>query len=352
MARYSFCSQWQKVYEHLVHKSQFIGALLLTIIVSGCDQGYTTLQGQTMGTYYGLSYDPSHCTLNQFDVEARLIAINRSMSTYDPDSEISRINHAAQGEFRISADFAIVMEAAQRIYQQSQGAFDPTIGPLVELWGFGPVDVNETPSAAAQQAAAEEVGMQLVTVAGDRLRKHADGVRLDLSAIAKGYAVDELAAMASSAGCRNYMVDIGGEIKVAGRNPGGARWRVGIEVPDPAQLGQSQAIVELTDMAIATSGDYRNFQVFDNQRIPHVFDPRSGRPVAQVMVSATVLHPQAMLADGYATTLMVLSVEEGLALADAQGLAVYLLYRGDDQASEVETAYNGAMAEYLTTPGA
>ena len=221
-----------------------------------------------------------------------------------------------------------------------------TVGPLVNLWGFGPDPDRSPPSSAEQAIALAAVGMQHIARRGDQLAKTRSGVYVDLSALAKGYAVDRLADLYLARGCSDFMVDIGGEIRVSGNNPQGGPWRIGIEVPDPQAIGVSQAVLGVTDISIATSGDYRNFRMVDGVRIDHVIDPRSGRPADNRVVSATVLHPSAMWADAYATTLMVMGLEEGLAFAEQEGIAVYLMARADDDV-RLESRYNAAMAKYL-----
>ena len=335
-------------------------------LLSGCSQGYETIQGQTMGTYFAVRYNAASCELEQPDIQLRLRQINRSMSTYDPTSEISKINQSPAGTYQLSADFVEVLAVAQEIHAASSGAFDVTVGALTDIWGFGPTSIDQPPSQAVRDAAAQDVGMQLVELNGRRIDKKRAGVNLNFSALAKGYAVDELAELAERAGCVDFMIDIGGEIRVGGQSPSGQSWRVGIEVPDARQLGTTQAILTVQDTAIATSGDYRNFQDFAGRRVTHIFDPRVASPIVREVVSATVVHPSAMLADGYATAFMVLSVEESLRVAEAKGLAVYLMHverpadkvgqaiEGDleeepeTDANRLRSVYNEAMKSYLT----
>ena len=169
--------------------------------------------------------------------------------------------------------------------------------------------------------------------------------------------MDQVAGLLVARGCQDFMVDIGGELRVAGKNARGGPWRIGIEVPDAQSLGVSKAVLTLSDVAIATSGDYRNFRVVDGARVDHVIDPRSAAPSTSYVVSATVIHPSAMWADAYATALMVLSMEEGLALAEREGIAVYLMARSmaaeiaphfdTSSHTRLESRYNAAMAKYL-----
>jgi thiamine biosynthesis lipoprotein len=308
-----------------------------------------------MGTYYALQWHGAAggtCQFEQASIAALLDQINRAMSTYLPDSELSQLNQfAAETSFALSPGLARVLSVAQTVSQQSGGAFDVTVGPLVNLWGFGPQDGVIEPTIKQQQQVAAWVGMDKLQLHNHEVRKTRKEVYVDLSALAKGYAVDRIAEHLQQAGCINFMVDIGGEIRTAGLNRQRQPWQIGIEVPDPHKLGTLQAVVGLTDISIATSGDYRNFRLVDGVRIDHVVDPRSGVPANNLVVSATVLHESAMWADAYATTLMVLGVEAGLAFADAQGFPAYIMYRTSDTDASAdltfEARYNEQMAAFL-----
>lgn len=308
-----------------------------------------------MGTYYALQWHGAAgeaCQFEQASVETLLDDINMAMSTYLPDSELSHLNQlAADTWFTLSPDLAHVLTIAQTISQQSGGALDVTVGPLVNLWGFGPDDGVLEPTLDQQRQVAAWVGMDKLQLHTREVLKARSEVYVDLSALAKGYAVDRIAEQLRQAGCVNFMVDIGGEIRTSGLNRQGKSWQIGIEVPDPHKLGTLQAVVGLTDISIATSGDYRNFRLVDGVRIDHVIDPRSGEPADNLVVSATVLHESAMWADAYATTLMVLGVDAGMAFADAQGFPAYMMYRTSvtDASADLtfEARYNDRMAAFL-----
>jgi len=312
--------------------------------------------GPTMGTVYAVSWhdvaDGQGCQVSQAEVAELLVQINAAMSTYQSDSELSRLNQTrADVWVELSPELAEVLSAAQTIWRQSAGAFDVTVGPLVNLWGFGPDSGVIRPSQEQQRRAGEYVGMDKLEIVGSRLRKQHADLYIDLSALAKGYAVDRVAQLMSQRGCDQFMVDIGGEIRTKGRNPRGKTWQIGIEVPDPGQLGTLHTVLGLSDLSIATSGDYRNFRLVDGVRVDHVIDPRSRLPATNTVVSATVLHPSAMWADAYATVLMVLGVEEGLAFADEQGFPAYVMYRtsmpDDSQTFSFAARYNSHMAGFL-----
>lgn len=254
-------------------------------------------------------------------IDRRLEELNRIFSPYLADSEISRFNRfAVAGEaFAASADFRRVFEASQQVYAWSRGAFDPTVGPLVDLWGFGRGPARRAPPAEEEIAAARAaVGLSRISLRGeDGLVKEDPRLALDFSAIAKGYGVDETARLLRAAGWRDFLVEIGGEVYASGRRADGSPWRIGIARPESrARPDEVHHVVELSDAALATSGDYRQFFVFEGRRYTHVIDPATGRPVANGVVSATVLAPDCTTADALATAVMVLGVEEGLALLE------------------------------------
>lgn len=322
------------------------------LIVGGCDDrnSHSELTGETMGTYYRVNFDArGACSFEHDQVDQALADLNRTMSTYDEASELSVLNRAgSQTWIDASPRLMIVLRNARLHYERSSGAFDVTVGPLVNLWGFGPISPGSSPSSAAQEQAADLVGMDKLELGSDRVRKLRDGLYIDLSALAKGFAVDQIADLLEAAGCVRYMVDIGGEMRLSGLNPRGLPWRIGIELPDAGQVGVSRTVLSLTDTAIATSGDYRNYHMVDGVRVDHVLDPRSGTPADNDVVSVTVVHPSAMWADAYATTVMVLGLDAGLTYADEEGFAVYILSRDQsDSAHTWRARYNAAMHPYL-----
>lgn len=289
-------------------------------------------EGMTMGSAYHITVAAppagvSKAALGQA-VDAALARVDARMSTWKADSEVSRFNRAAPGAwFAVSAETAQVVSAAQATAQDSGGVFDITVGPLVDLWGFGAgATARETiPAEAAIDAARARTGWQALEVRlqPPALRKRAPR-EIDLSAIAKGYGVDAAAHALEAAGVRDYLVEVGGEVRAGGRNAAREPWRIGIA--DPAGGGVALA-VPLTDAAIATSGDYFNYFEQDGKRYSHTIDPRSGRPVTHALASVSVVAPDCMSADALATAIDVLGPEEGLAFAERRQLAVYLLVR-------------------------
>ena len=266
--------------------------------------------------------------------------VNAAMSTYRADSELSRFNQNQSTDWvEASPQLLGVLQEAQQISRLSDGAFDISVGPLVNLWGFGPGARREqAPSPSEIQAAQARVGYQLLDLRADppALRKTRPDLYLDLSAIAKGYAVDLLAAYLDSRGLANYLVEIGGEVWGRGHNRHGRPWRIAIEKPDPGSRSVHD-VVQLDGQGIATSGDYRNFFEQGGRRYSHSIDPASGHPVEHDLASVTVLAPSVMRADALATALLVLGPERGLALAEHQGLAALFIIREGEGFSAVAT---------------
>ncbi len=320
---------------------------LAVTAATGCDdpgRGNPPLGGQTMGTQYQVQ---TACLPRPPDLAAAMTAllegIEAQMSTYREDSLLSRLNRAPTGEWLdASTELLDVLEPAQTLSAMSDGAFDVTVGPLVNLWGFGPMDAPDSIPAPGDIAAARErVGYQHLELrrpAG--VRKHRE-LYIDLSAIAKGYAVDRMAQLLLGEGCASFLVEIGGEIRVHGRKFGGAAWRIGVESPDPEALGDVLRVVQtdrIEGIAMATSGDYRNFLEFGGRRFSHTIDPRTGAPVVHRLASVTVLHSSTLWADGFATLLNVMGPTEGFDLAEREHLAALFVERTDTGFSQRATS--------------
>lgn len=263
-------------------------------------------------------------------VNAELAKVDERMSTYRPDSELSRFNASGGESFRVSADTLAVTLAALEIAAQTDGAFNPAVGPLVNLWGFGPETTQGAPSPAAIELAIAQTDLKRLMVDSEAstLAKSA-AISLDYSAIAKGYAVDKIVTALGQAGEVNYLVEVGGEVRTLGKNPSGRPWRIGIEAPS-LNRGEVAAAINVSGYAVATSGDYRNYREIDGQRVSHTIDPKTGVPVRHKLASVTIVADSAMLADAYATALAVMGPERGLAFAQATGLAAYLIVKEED----------------------
>lgn len=298
---------------------------LLCLMPAGCNaRRETVFTGRTMGTTYSVKLvtgylQPVSGLKSQID--KRLDDINQSMSTYRDDSDISRFNRlTTTGEkFRVSSDFMRVMQMAQKVYTITDGAWDGTVKPLVDLWGFGTEGIKSAPPPpAAVRQRLQAVGFDAVQIVDDRyLVKRKAAVTLDLASIAKGYGVDQIAALLRDSDIENFLVEIGGEVYAAGHRKDGRPWRVGINTPrKDASPDQVYKVVNLTNGAMATSGDYRNFFEIDQKRYSHVIDPRSGYPVANGVVSASVLSADCTFADGLATALIVMGPDKGIELVN------------------------------------
>ena len=292
--------------------------------------------GLTMGTSWSVLINAEALPLSRQQLKAEFDAIlnrvNKETSTYLPESELSRINDTDGADWlTVSASLMHVLQAAQDISRSTQGAFDVTIGPLVNLWGFGPGQDLAVPGEEHIDAALRLVGYENLDLdpAASALKKAHGGIQIDLSAIAKGYGVDEIADYLDWLNLDNYLVEIGGEIRARGVNLDDITWQIGIEKP-VAEQRAVQKIIKLESMAMATSGDYRNFFEQDGIRYSHTIDPRTGRPVTHDLASVTVLHPSAMLADAWATGLLVLGPDEGYTTALENGLATYFIVHDDE----------------------
>lgn len=292
-----------------------------------------------MGTTYSVKYrhgpDAPPLQVIQTEVDALLTGINQTMSTYDPESELSRVNRMRTTDWvPVSASLLAVLKTALEIGAQSEGAFDITVGPLVDLWGFGPgFHPDRIPLEADIAAARARGGPDKLTLGETAIRKHRPDVFLDLSGIAKGYGVDRIGELLTAHGIEHYMVEIGGEVRVRGLNASDTPWRIAIEKPLPGERS-IQGVLGLSDIALATSGDYRNFFEIAGRRYSHTIDPATGRPVDHHLVSVTVLADTSMRADAWATAFMVLGPERGMTIAERIGLPVLFIIERDGQFEE------------------
>ncbi|MDO4583436.1 MAG: FAD:protein FMN transferase [Planctomycetia bacterium] len=302
------------------------------------------LEGETMGTLWHVTLVkpegeilPSEV---QKEIEETLREIDTRMSTWKEYSELSRINATEKidEEILLSSELALVLRAALEVAQKSGGAYDITVGPLVNLWKFGPdsekVTEERLPNDKEIQNAQKNVGYAALRLAVDedgtgKLKREKPGLYIDLSSIAKGYGVDRVAEVLEKFGITSYMVEVGGEVRTSGKNVQNQPWRIGIETPVPG-ISSLYGVVELEDASLATSGDYRNFRQEGKKRLSHILDPRTGRPVEHSLVSVSVQADNCMLADAWATALMVLGPEEGQNLAKKENIsALFLIQKGN-----------------------
>lgn len=320
------------------HSREWLFCLLLVLFLAGCGRQTDPVQlaGDTMGTTWHVSYINGLPGVTQDQVqqgiEVQLERVNQSMSTYRNDSEISRFSELApQTWFKPSPDFFSVLTTALDVGRKSAGAYDVTVRPLVDLWGFGPDGIIDTPpDDLAITELLGRVGQNNIRLDRENLSVMKLGdLSLDFSSLAKGYAVDRVAQWLLEQGVERFLVEVGGEMRVSGLSGRGDPWRVAVEQPEAS--GRSVALtINLTDVAVATSGDYRNYFEADGRRYSHIIDPRTGYPVAHDLVSVTVVHPSCMIADAWATAFTVLGAERAMAVAQAQGLAVYFIRRVGD----------------------
>lgn len=297
--------------------------------------------GETMGSTWSVKLVDVAAHLTGEDIDeihqaARdlLQRIDTLMSTWDPGSELSRFNASrSTAPFSVAPETADVFRHALSLSADTGGAFDVTVAPIVEAWGFGAAAARPPPPPDAARLAAllERTGMKYLRLDRDgrSVQKLRPDVACDFSALAPGYAADRVAALLDARGVGDFLVDVGGEMVARGRNASGRPWQVAIERPDSDGAALSR-VVPLTDAAMATSGDYRNYREIDGRRVAHIVDPRSGQPVRHRLASATVVDREAVRADALATALMVLGPEEGMALAERLGVAALLLVRRDD----------------------
>lgn len=281
------------------------------------------ITGRTMGTHYNIKVvglNPNQVNIVKQEIDAALEDLNMQVSTYIPQSEISRFNSSKAGEkHAISGEFRAILDASVKIHSRSKGAFDATVGPVVDLWGFGKKKSrNKPPTTQQVEGLKQFVGMKKVLIEGRAISKIHDKTELDFGSIAKGYGVDLVAQLLREKGFKNFLVEIGGEVAAQGLKADGSFWLIGVEKPvvGVASAQSYQAIIKLSDIAVATSGDYRNYFVTDDILYSHTIDPVTCKPIINHVASVTVLAPTCMLADGMATAITVMGREKGLALVE------------------------------------
>lgn len=300
------------------------------------------ISGLTMGTTYNVvAVDPSHKLTDarlRTAINDALAEVNAQMSNWDPASEISRFNaQRGTGAQSVSPALAEVMDAAEFVYRASEGRFDTTMGPLIELWGFGAPGGRSRPDDAAIEAARLRSGHEntLRVDKGNIAKRQADA-QVYLAAIGKGYGADRVGRALEALGVTDYMIEIGGDLYASGRNPDGLPWQIGIETPDSRNRSVMD-VIGVSGYGLASSGDYRNYFEEDGRRFSHVIDPATGYPIEHHTASTTVLAENAMLADAWATAMLVLGRERGMEIAEAQDIAVLFVER-DTSASELRFA--------------
>lgn len=328
-----------------MNKMKTILQCALFIVLSACSDNNEVnkphevlFQGLTMGTVaYNVKVivKPDSLVGSKFDqqkthadINAILKQLLQDMSNWEPNSDLSRFNRSSLlTPVEISEGLRRVMAESIRLGKLSEGKLDVTMGPLINLWGFGPdYRPEKVPTDDEIKAAQARVGYKYLTLNGNKISKAIPDLYIDLSTIAKGYAVDLIAEYFESKGFHNYLVEIGGEMRIKGFKHTGELWHVAIEKPLSEQRAVHQVIIP-KDNALATSGDYRKYFESNGQRFSHIIDPQSGRPINHKLVSVTVIHPSSMTADGLSTAMMLMGEEKALAFAEKNKLAAYLIIK-------------------------
>ncbi|MGH1469949.1 MAG: FAD:protein FMN transferase [Cellvibrionaceae bacterium] len=338
-------------------------SLLFSIASCSNKQEALYFSGSTMGTTYHITVVPNLIVPNLGDgielldkqglasgIEDVLKSVNQSMSTYIPTSEISILNDDKNGEWLpVSPMLNHVLSKAIEIGRLSEGALDITVGPLVNLWGFGPTStVIRSPSKEEIKDLEPVIGVNKLTFNVDESKlKKPVGMRIDLSSIAKGYGADVIAQYLDQNAYENYLIEVGGELVTKGVNSQGRKWRIGVEMPAVGREGVQQAIT-VSGKGIATSGDYRNYFEQDGVRFSHIIDPRTGYPVKNNLASVTVIAETGTVADGLATAFSVLGEQRSFDLARQHGIAIYAIIRHDDK---FVSKYSDAFQAYLDGGG-
>jgi FAD:protein FMN transferase len=309
---------------------------------------YITLAGPTQGTSYHITYQSKDSIDFQKEIDSLLRQFDLSLSTYEPASIISRINRD-EPDVSLNDYFIRCFNASREVFIASDGAFDITVAPVVNAWGFGFTEKTD-PDSAMIDSLLQYVGMNHIRLEDERIVKDFPGIMLDVNAIAQGYAVDVVSEYFESKGLINYLVEIGGEVRVKGKNAHGEYWRVGIDKPiDGIQLPglQMEAVVSLKNRSLATSGNYRRFYIKDGVKYSHTIDPATGYPVQHNLLSATVVADDCMIADGFATAFMVIGVDKSRKiLKDRKDLEAYLIYT--DESGKYTIYCTPGMRRYIT----
>lgn len=319
-----------------------MGVLIPTLLLAACTPASQVRQfaGDTMGTTYRVTYvaAPGITPPSQKAVEDLLLEINESVSNYINFSAISRLNASrdTSASHAVDQHFATIFRKSRAIYEDTQGAFNPALGPLIDAWGFGPKQVQALPDVSTIRRLLKVVSLDAFDLQEDSpplIRKRIAEAQLDFGGIAKGYGVDAISGLLDHSGVQDYLVEIAGEIRARGRRPEGNGWMVGIERPAENALAvrDIQTAVVLQNSALSTSGNYRNVREEDDRTIGHILDSKTGYPAMNSLLSATVIADDAMTADAYATALMVMGLEEALQFVEGhKELSAYLIGMDSD----------------------
>ena len=329
----------------LIWQVPFLILLIMgTVVILKKQPPFRTNEGLVFGTVYKITYQ--HADDLHIDIKKALAEVDNALSPYNPNSIITRINQ--NRDTTLNAHFTHVFTLAQRVSEETDGAFDITVAPMVNAWGFGFKHAIEI-SPEAIDSLKEVVGYQKIAIEGDKVKKTDERVMLDCSSIAKGYGVDIVARALDKKGVQHYMVDIGGEVVVKGKNPRMKTWRIGINKPveDSLSINQElQTILEVSGIGMATSGNYRKFYYKDGKRYAHTIDPRLGQPVQHNILSATVVAADCTTADAYATAFMVMGLEKSMEFCNKHPeLNAYFICDGEGDTYEIH--YTPGMERFM-----
>ena len=331
--------------------ASFLFVTVMVSLLSACDrQSQLVFDGRTMGTTYQVKLVPSEQSVSDDlgqKIQSRLDSLNNTFTTYQQDSELMLLNRAPVGQiYAVSQDMLHVLNTAKEVHQLTSGAFDPTVGALVNLWGFGPENTgNRVPSETDIATELGLLGFNKLQITPDATSiTRSSDIALDMSAVAKGYAVDAVAELLEQEGFNNYLVEVGGELRLKGVKANKDPWRIAIEAPS-LERGLVQKVLVPGDAAVATSGDYRNYFEKDGKRYSHTIDPRTGYPLDHQLASVTIIAETAVFADALATGFMVLGADASLKIAEENKLAVYLLVK---EGEAFKSYYSSAFAPFLS----
>jgi thiamine biosynthesis lipoprotein len=320
----------------MIRSIRWIFLAVCILIISSCRQYkqggcYISLEGPTEGTSYHITYESRDSINYQEEIDSLLRQFDLSLSTYEPASIISMINRN-EPDVELNDYFIRCFKASEQVFRESGGAFDITVAPVVNAWGFGFTE-KANPDSAMIDSLLQYIGMDHIRIENNRIVKDFPGIMLDVNAIAQGYAVDIVSEFLESKSILNWLVEIGGEVRAKGKNPRGVYWRVGIDKPiEGIQISglQMEAVISLRNRSLATSGNYRRFYIKDGVKYSHTIDPSTGYPVRHNLLSATVVADECIIADAYATAFMVLGVEKTKKmLKNRKDLEAYLIFTDD-----------------------
>lgn len=312
--------------------------LMAAIVLFSCkkDAKYVYNQGKVYGTSYHIVYESPEGKDYQQEITEKFKRYNHIFSTYDKESEISKVNRNENVE--LAEEFITCFNKSMDVSEKTDGAFDVTVGPLVFAWGFGP-DKRQQMTKEKVDSLLKFVGYHKVKLENGKIIKQDPNIKIDLASTTDGYTSDLIASFLKEKGCKNYMVEIGGEVVAKGKNEKGNYWRIGIQKPVDMSLPDSenvQGIVSLENTALSTSGNYMNFYVVDGKKYAHIIDPATGYPVQHSLLSATVIADECIVADAYSTAFMVLGMEKSIEIVrKTPGLEVYFIYADSMGANKV-----------------